>query len=144
MDDWITVEEAARILAVSTRQTYRYAKGNPAKVRSMESGHRLLFNRMDVQALAEELNSAYRPRQSKEVVDAGQMLDLVRSLQTDVAAAYRKIGELEGQLSQRLLPDDERNLRDELAIMRAHLQERDRQIEELKRLLPWWARWRAK
>ncbi len=144
MDDWITAEEAARILAISTRQAYRYAKGNPPKVRTMEAGRRLLFNRMDVQALAEELNSAYRPRQSKEVVDAGQMLDLVRSLQTDVAAAYRKIGELEGQLSQRLLPDDERNLRDDLATMRAQLQERDRQIEELKRLLPWWARWRAK
>ena len=144
MDDWITVEEAARILAVSSRQAYRYAKGDPPKVRSMEAGRRVLFNRLDVQSLADELNSEYRPRPAKDSVDAGELLQLVRSLQTDIATAYRRIGELEGQLSQRLFPDDERSLRDAVVTMRVQLEERDRQIQELKRQLPWYRRFFAK
>lgn len=121
MDEWITAEEAARILAISTRQAYRYAKGDPPKVRTMEAGRRLLFSRVDVQALADELNSAYRPRPPQREVDAGELVALIRELQVQLMAAHQKIGELQGQISQRLLPDDERALRHQLEEAQAEL-----------------------
>ena len=56
-DTYITVEEAADILQLSTRQTHRYAKGTPPRLRTSRSGKRFLFHQGDVRRLAEELGS---------------------------------------------------------------------------------------
>jgi excisionase family DNA binding protein len=67
-DTYITVEAAADILQLSTRQTHRYAKGTPPRLRTSRSGKRFLFHQGDVRRLAEELASGqvdtYRARKA--------------------------------------------------------------------------------
>ncbi len=119
MDEWLTVEEAARLLNVTPRHMHRYGQGDPPKVRTQSAGRRTLFWREDVEALAEEQNADLKPRGSVDVLPAGELFDLVRQQQDQLMLLSRRIGELEGQLQLRLLPDDERGLRDELATLRS-------------------------
>ncbi len=119
MDDWITVEEAARLLNVTPRHMHRYGQGNPPKVRTQVAGRRTLFSRDDVERLADEQNADLKPRGHVDVLPAGELFDLVRQQQDQLMLLSRRIGELEGQLSQRLLPDDERGLRAEIVRLRA-------------------------
>ncbi len=132
MDEWLTVEEAARLLNVTPRHMHRYGQGDAPKVRTQAAGRRTLFWREDVEALAEEQNADLKPRGNVDVLPAGELFDLVRQQQDQLMLLSRRIGELEGQLQLRLLPDDERSLRDELAILRAENEQLRAQIPKPK------------
>jgi excisionase family DNA binding protein len=60
-DVYITVEEAAAILDLSTRQVHRYGSGESARLRTRRAGRRRLFHRGDVESLAADLAVARHP-----------------------------------------------------------------------------------
>jgi hypothetical protein len=149
-DEYIPVEDVAAMLKVTIRQANRYGEGANPRVRTRKAGNRKLYHRGDVELLADELGVAFktRPQQTQaELIPPGEMLDLVRNLQDRLAGsqerlivASHRIGELEGQLQQRLLPEEAATLRQQLADVEA---ERDKLKEELERKnQPWWRRFR--
>jgi predicted DNA-binding transcriptional regulator AlpA len=60
-DRYITVEEAAQILGLSTRQANRYGQGEAPRLRTRKAGRRLLYHRNDVLSLAKDLDVARTP-----------------------------------------------------------------------------------
>ena len=109
-DEYITVEAAAAILGVTTRQANRYGSGNPPRVRIQRAGRRILYHRGDVEALADELGAHRRltppPPTRADLIPAGEMLDYLRerdaqleALQAQLRTAAHRIGELEGELA---------------------------------------------
>jgi hypothetical protein len=58
---YITVEEAAALLELSTRQVSRYGKGEGARLRTRRAGKRILYHRGDVESLARDLQVARTP-----------------------------------------------------------------------------------
>src|ERR687885_1940504 len=170
--DYIPVEEAADILGVTIRQARRYQN----KVRSKVVGKRVLLHRGDIveqAGLKDEALQArgeaqsYRGRIPRaELVAPGEFLDYLREreshaerLQQQLFQAAHRIGELETQLAQRLLPQDAEVLqqqllalqqeRAQLAEERTQLQQQHDQLQqehtklqqELTRLSqPWWKR----
>jgi excisionase family DNA binding protein len=60
-DSYITVEEAAQILGLSTRQVHRYGQGETSRLRTCKVGRRLLYHRNDVLSLAKDLEIARTP-----------------------------------------------------------------------------------
>ena len=125
--EYITVEAAAAVLNVTTRQVNRYGKGNPPKIRTHRAGKRLLYHAGDVDALADELGavrSVAPPAAKAELVPLGEMLQYqrereqdharhVNDLQGQLQQAARRVGELEAQLAQRPLLEDHTALRAE-------------------------------
>jgi Helix-turn-helix domain len=59
--DYITVEEAAALLDLSTRQVSRYGKGADARLRTRRVGKRILYHHGDVEALARDFQIARTP-----------------------------------------------------------------------------------
>ena len=126
-EDYITVEDAASILRVTTRQVNRYGKGNPPKIRTQRAGKRLLYHAGDVDALADELGavrSVAPPAAKAELVPLGEMLQYqrereqdharhVNDLQGQLQQAARRVGELEAQLAPRPLMEDHTAIRAE-------------------------------
>jgi chromosome segregation ATPase len=172
-DEYMTVEDAAAMLRVSIRTIHR--NGEVGKVRTVNMGRRTMFHRGDIERLAEEMDATKRPERSQgpppsrsELVPASELLERVWELQQRLEQAAITIGRLQGQLEQRLLPDDERNLQRRLIQAeseRDHLRERleqmererqlsaerddlrdrlerleQQQIEEIEARRPWWRR----
>jgi hypothetical protein len=175
-EDYMPVEEAADLLRITTRQARRYQD----KVRSKVVGKRLLLHRGDISELArlknEELQARgeaqkyeERPKRT-ELIAPGEMLTYLREreahaerLQQQLVQAAHRIGELESQLAQRLLPQEAAALRQQLADVQQerelvvqernqlqqhydHLQQDHQKLQqELIRLAkPWWKRlWRT-
>ena len=135
-EEYITVEDAADILQVVPRQVNRYGNGPDARLRTRKAGRRVLYHRGDVEQLADDLGVINKPRVPRpspaEMVPAGEMLQQWRQreqdhdrrvdeLQAQLNSAARRIGELEALLAQRLEPEQERALRDELAAVKTLL-----------------------
>lgn len=152
-EEYIGAEDAAKILRVTSRMVYRYGEGDNPKLRTIRTGRRILFHRGDVQTLAEEQNAAQRPSPTTDIIPASELLDFVRELQGQLMLASRRIGELEGILGQRLLPEDEQALKTRIADLTAERdqlqQEKERlqaELEkgqdppELEQKRPWWQR----
>ena len=145
-DGYIPVADAQKILRVSARQVQRHAASG--KIRSKTEGRRLMLLEEDVERLAEELGSEHRkePAVAAELVpDSGDFMEYVRDLQAQLLVATRRVGELEGQLSMRLLPADEAVMREALAEERARAKLLAEENERLKAELssaqkPWWQR----
>jgi len=144
---YISVEEAADLLRVSTRQAHRYGEQeHGGRLRTRKAGRRTLFHRGDVEALATELGVEYKPpeRTKTELVPASDMLHYLRErdqqlsdVQQQLNRAMLEVGRLQGQLEQHLLPEDAETLRQKVAAAeaeRAALQQR-------MNGLPRWARW---
>src|SRR5919202_411007 len=113
---YISVQEAQDILRVSARQVQYHAANG--RIRSQKQGRRLLIHESDVQRLAEELGSDQKkdPQPTVEMLpDTGPLIDYMREKDQQLLLLSRRIGELEGQLSQRLLPEDAESLRQRLA-----------------------------
>lgn len=146
--EWITVEEAASILHLGVRGTHRYAERG--RLATRRAGRRLLFYRPDVEALAQDLKAASRfspsPASPKpDLVPAGEMLAYLRERdqqlaeqQQQVTILLARLAEAQAELNRRLLPQDERQLRDELA---AVVHERDELRRQIDALRPWYRRW---
>ncbi len=112
---YITVEEAQQILRVSVRQVHNHIASG--RIRSQKEGKRRMLVEDDVIALAAELGSANRePPQSKVEMlpDTGPLIDYIRDLNNQALIMSRRIGELEAQLQQRLLPEDAQEIREQL------------------------------
>ena len=145
-DEYLTVEQARRILRVTARQVQRHAASG--RVRSRREGRRLFVHRDDVETLAQELGADNRPAPAHEgeiVAEVGPLMDYVRELNAQLLMMTRRVGELEGLLQHRLLPADEALLREDLTRAQVRLRESQERIkaleEENKRLQqPWWRR----
>lgn len=138
-EDYLSVEDARRVLRVSARQVQRHAASG--RVRSRREGRRLLVHRDDVARLAQELGAVNRPAPAQEgeiVTEVGPLMDYVRELNAQLLVMTRRVGELEGQLQHRLLPTDEARLRQELADAQAHIKALEAENKRLQR--PWWRR----
>ncbi len=138
-DEEYTVAQAAEALRVTPRQVQRHAANG--RVRSRHEGRRLLLHRGDVDALARELGAEHRPDPPQEgeiVAEVGPVMDYVRELTGQLLMMSRRVGELEGQLQNRLLPADEANLRQELAAYEARVKALEEELERARR--PWWRR----
>jgi small-conductance mechanosensitive channel len=150
-EHYIPVEEVAVILGVTIRQASRYAD----RVRTRKAGKRVLFHKGDIDAVAEEKRiedaargeaRKYEPPKSKtELVPVGEMLDYLRERdakidqqQQQLIAAARRIGELEVQLQQRLLPEDAQHLRQRLAEVEAQATQLHAELERKNK--SWWER----
>ncbi|MDQ5852144.1 MAG: helix-turn-helix domain-containing protein [Chloroflexota bacterium] len=117
-DDYITVQEAAAILKLSTRMVNKY--GHEGKLQTRKAGKRLLYRRADVQALAEELavdvTLPPAPPPPMDLVPAGEMLQHIKErdarideLHTQLVAAAVEIGTLRERLDhQTKLLEEER------------------------------------
>lgn len=142
----ISVEEAADLLRVSTRQAHRYGEQeHGGRLRTRKAGRRTLFHKGDVEALAAELGVEYKPpeRPKTELVPAGEMLHYLRErdqqlndVQQQLNRAMLQVGRLQGQLEQRLLPEDADLLCQKVAAAEA---ERD-VLKQRMNSLPRWAR----
>ena len=142
-EEWITVVEAASILHVTVRQANRYGSGDKPKLRTRKAGQRTLYHRRDVEQLAHERGADYvpepKPEQSgAELLPPGEMVDLIRDMQDKLMLASRRVGELEGILQMRLLPEDADALRRRVAAAEAERDFLQRELE--KRSRPWWKR----
>lgn len=131
-DEWINAEDAGRILRVSSRMVYRYAEGDAPQIRSMRAGRRILFNRADVEAYAEETAAENRPKTQPDTVRADELLDMVREQQRQLMAASAEIGGLKEQLKLRLLPGDVDGLKERIHTLE---REKDKLEWDQKRLL---------
>ena len=133
-DEYITVEEAASRLGVTTRQVNRYGGGDRPKLRTARAGRRILYHRGDVDALGDELGAHRRlaPAQPTraDLIPAGEMLDYLRERDT-------QLGELQAELAR---------LSQENGALRARLEDVTTERDRVRGLLeaaerPWWRFW---
>ena len=125
-DKYITLERAANQLGVSERSVYRYAE--TGQIRTRKSGRRTMYHGGDVVRIAEDL------QEQSKAPDP----DVVQQLRNELQQATYRIGYLEAQLQQRLLPDHEMQLRDDLARAKA---ERDLLQQTLSSNAAPWRTW---
>jgi hypothetical protein len=132
--EYIDAATAGEILGVSPRQAMRYGAGSDAPVRTSRDGRRVFFHAGDVRALAQELESRKHapPRPRAELMPTGEIFNYLRErdarvkeLEEQLAAAHRRIGQLEG------VQETIKLLRDELAGLKG---------EDRGPQLPWWRR----
>ncbi|NNJ13339.1 helix-turn-helix domain-containing protein [Chloroflexales bacterium ZM16-3] len=75
--DYITIEEVAALLDLSSRQASRYGKGEGARLRTRQAGKRILYHRGDVESLARDFQVARTPpppRESPPTPEASPLL----------------------------------------------------------------------
>jgi excisionase family DNA binding protein len=108
--DHIGAQEAAKLLKVGPRMVYRY--GEDGKLRTIRAGRRILFNRVDVLALADETAVESKPEPQSTALRADDMLGLVREQQQKLEAAALELGDLRARLEQRPLLTDLDTLKD--------------------------------
>lgn len=144
--EWLTAEQVAEILRVSLRHAYRY--GEDGKIVTRKAGRRIQFSRASVEELAAELNVEIKPParpQKTDLLPASELLEYLKQVQDQLNTALLSIGRLQGQLDQRLLPEDEQNLKQRITELEQEREaiEAERsalqaEVERLKR--PWWKR----
>ena len=125
-DKYMTAERAAQQLDVSERTIYRYAE--TGQIRTRKSGRRTMFHGGDVEQLASDMQEQRR----------GPDPDAVQRLQAELQQATYRIGYLQSQLDQRLLPDHARQIQEELAAAKA---ERDLLRQQLTQAAAPWRTW---
>ena len=140
-DDYITVQEAAMMLKLSTRMVNKY--GHEGKLQTRKAGKRLLYRRAGVQALAEELavdvTLPPAPPPPMDLVPAGEMLQHIKArdarideLHTQLVAAAVEIGTLRERLAhQNRLLEEERQKRPRELILN---------IDDVPKQKSWWQR----
>ncbi len=144
--EWITAQEVADMLRVSIRHAYRYGEDGDIVIRRI--GRRIEFSRASAEELAAKLNVDIKPitkPPKTDLLPASELLDYLKEVQNRLDNALLTIGRLQGQLDQRLLPDDEHQLKQRLAetetartILQQQLDTAQAELERLKR--PWWKR----
>ncbi len=107
-EQYITVEDAAEILQVTTRQAHRYGEGEHSRLRTRRAGRRVMFHKGDVEALAAELGVLDQPRPGRPKPDPTSItaiLDYLRerdakmeAVQQQLQQAMHEIGWLQGAL----------------------------------------------
>jgi len=144
-DAYLTVEEAAALLGVVPRQVNRY--GATGRLRTKRAGRRVLYFRQEVLDLAEEIGANHRlpPPPKQEIMPVGEMLNYLRERdrqlaeqQQQIAALLTHLAEAQAELGRRILPQDEHQLRTDLASVTVERDALRRQIEALR---PWYRPW---
>ncbi len=107
-----------------------------------------MFHRGDVEDLARDLDVAHKPPPrppAMRIMPTGEVLDYLKAkdeqleaLRQELNQAYQRIGQLEGVLQTRLLPDQEHALRQRL--MEAEQAREDLEEKLEQRARPWWKR----
>ena len=110
-DRYLTDEQAAAVLGVSRRTVHRY--GENGTIQTRKTGRRTMFLASDVDDLAEDLRTQRRSPDPDEV----------ERLRNQLQQATYRIGYLEAQMEQRLLPDKARQIQDELVGAQAREEE---------------------
>jgi hypothetical protein len=64
--DYITIEEVAALLDLSSRQASRYGQGEGARLRTRRAGKRILYHRGDVESLGRDFQVARTPPPPRE------------------------------------------------------------------------------
>ena len=142
-EEYIDVDTARQVLRISARQVQRHAANGRVRSRRAADGRRLQLHRSDVEALAEELGADHRTDPAAEgelLAEAGPLLDYVRELNGQLMVMSRRVGELEGQLQNRLLPTDEAMLRQQLVEAEARIKALEAELQARR---PWWRRLRG-
>jgi DNA-binding transcriptional MerR regulator len=145
---YIPVEEAAALLHLTPRMVNNYGKPPYSRIKTKRAGRRILYSKLDVLALAEQLGtSSQLPEPPKaQLVPIGEMLEYLNQTQKQLNQAMLEIGRLQGTLEhQRQLTQDTDELRQHLAeaetIQEAQQQELGVLRAELKHYhQPWWKR----
>lgn len=137
-DEWLTVEDAAVVLGVSTRQVNHL--GGQGKIRTRHAkagGRRILYLREDIDAIAAERFKPTLPQhkpQRAELMPISEYRVHVEKLESRLEVMARRIGHLEGQLEERkYILEDSQRARDDLEQLRRERDEMRRVIEELTR-----------
>ncbi len=133
--EYVNVETAASILSIVTRQVHRY--GENGRLRRRKLGRRMLFHRGDVDALALELDAVNKVRAPStprsELIPIGDALEHMQRLQSELSAAMRRVGQLEGTLEATA-----KQLAD-VDMVRQRLAEAEAELARM-RGRPWWKR----
>ena len=136
-EQWLTIQEAAETLGVSLRQCYRFVEAGqlPAK----KIGRRQMIHLSDIDNLASELGISRRdpkPKDDRRVQVVQQsdneIAQVIRQLQDELRVAYLTIGELRGEMKQRLLPDEEREIRQKATEWEVHAKTLEQQLAALR------------
>lgn len=127
---YITAEQAAQIIGRDSRSVHRY--GESGTIRTRKAGRRTMFHAGDVQRLADDIGAQ---RRALAEDDAAQLRNQLQQ------ATYR-IGYLEAQLEQRLLPDHAMQMRDELTQLKTERDMLQQQLQSIQAQLeraraPW-------
>lgn len=115
--EWLTAEQVAETLRISLRHAYRYSEDG--KIVTRKASRRIQFSRASVEELAAELNVEIklpaRPAKT-DLLPASELLEYLKQVQDHLNTALLSISRLQGQLDQRLLPEDELDVLDHLVI----------------------------
>jgi hypothetical protein len=136
---YISLEDAQKILRVTVRQVHRHVADG--RIRSRKAGRHTQLAAADVEALAEQLGSAQRKpavQEGEVLAENTEVMRYLREKDQHIMMLSRRVGELEGLLQVRMLPEDEAALRQELADARAETERFRQELEQARR--PWWKR----
>ncbi len=164
-NEYITIDNAARMLGKSQRTVYRYAEQGRLTTHDTPNGK--LFERVQVDALAAELHITPQPVQpTTELVPVSDMLAELHRKDDALAEAHERlqraaleVGRLQGQIEaqqkaltdldmarQRIIELERQNaqLRAELEVAKTPAQptlpETEQPAEQLTKHVPWWKR----
>jgi hypothetical protein len=128
-DHYLSSREAQQTLGRTDRQLRRYAESG--RVRTRVQGGRVQYHAGDVDRLRQELRPDDRPHvPDQQIIPAGEMLDLVRSLQQQIAESAAREGYLRAQLDTRPRLEDQQAIQAQLADERANRQLAERQLQD--------------
>ncbi len=132
--EWLPVEDAARRLNVSIRQTQRYGNGENARLRIRRAGRRDMYHAGDVDELAVDLGAARRAKDTspRTAVAKGEVLP-ASQVQAQLIEASRNIGYLQGTIEQlQHALDETRRQLDDSAAVRQQLHDAETRIAALE------------
>ena len=117
-DEWLGATAAQDYIGRTDRQLRRYA--SQGRVRTRKRGGRVEYAKADLDQVRETNADDPEPRNTQQIVPAGELMGYVRELQEALQQSAAREGYLRAQLEQRLALTDERALRDEIAAERQH------------------------
>jgi hypothetical protein len=130
-DQWMSSREAQAYIGRTDRQLRRYAERG--RVRTRTSAGRVQYHRGDLDQVRAELPPDDRPKGPEtQIVPAGELAEMVRELQREIAAAAAREGFLRGQLEQRPRLEDQQALQAQIAEERINRQLAERQLSDMQ------------
>ena len=129
-DEWLGAAAAQDYIGRTDRQLRRYA--SQGRVRTRKRGGRVEYAKADLDQVRETNADDPEPRNTQQIVPAGELMGYVRELQEALQQSAAREGYLRAQLEQRLALTDERALRDEIAAERQHRAAIEAQLQQAR------------
>jgi hypothetical protein len=98
--NWITANEAAEVLRLTSRQVHRY--GESGKIKTRRAGRRVLFLASDVASLADELQVDHKPAHIIRTEVGTQFLDYFKQRDTATQEILQRQTQAQEQTGQAL------------------------------------------